>query len=118
MHNGATKRVNGRITRYKNLASFNSECPSRGYRGNLCTVTNVRCTKDGGGLATVRSAYPGGNERIFHRGAKPAGTWLLRFASCSIMKEHLRNRASVVQSVRGQIPPALYGARRRKRRRR
>lgn len=105
----ATKRVGGKVKRYKNLAAFNKECPSRGYSGNRCTVTNVRCTKNGGGLATVRSDYPGGNERIYHRGAKPAGTWLLHFASCTVLKEHLRNRASVVQAVRAKIPPALFG---------
>lgn len=113
-HHGATKRVGGKVTRYKNLASFNKECPSRGYKGNMCTVLNVRCTKDGGGLATVRSARL--SEQFYRKGAKPTGTWLLHFNSCTVMKEHLRNRVSVVQAVRAQIPPALFGARRRRRR--
>lgn len=48
---GITKRsvpsVGGRIKRYRNLAAFNSECTSRGYRGNSCELTNLRCTKNG-----------------------------------------------------------------------
>jgi hypothetical protein len=107
-----TKRVGGKLRRYKNLASFNSECSTRGIGGvthNACTLTNLRCTKDGGGLATVQSVYPGPETRYARRG-KPSGTWLLHFASCSIMKRHLRNR------VRSR-PGTLAGAGRRRRRR-
>jgi hypothetical protein len=104
-HLPVTKRVGGKVKRYKNLASFNRECGAR--RGNICHLVNLRCTKDGGGLATVRSNYPG-DPGIFHRGAKPSGTWLLHFADCGIMKSHLRKR--VTHS--GQ----LGSARRRKRR--
>jgi hypothetical protein len=86
---GITKRESGgRKRRYKNLASFNKECPKRGYSGNLCTLTNVRCVKDGGGLATVKTTRFGSG-----RSTKPPGTWLLHFASCKIMKSHLRGRA-------------------------
>lgn len=102
---GITKRsvpsVGGRIKRYRNLAAFNSECSSRGYRGNLCELTNLRCTKNGGGLATVKST-PG----LIR--PRPAGTWLLHFASCSIMKNHLRKR------VIAKRPAMLQGARRRR----
>ncbi len=82
-----TKRVGGKIKRYKNLAAFNKECPSRGYGGNLCTVVNDRCTKRGEGLATVRTTS------MMDRTSIPTGTWLLHFASCSVMKRHLQGRA-------------------------
>lgn len=105
-----TKRVGGKVKRYKNLATFNRECGTR--RGNICHLVNLRCTKDGGGLATVRSNHPG-DPGIFHRGAKPSGTWLLHFGDCDIMKRHLRYR---VTDTGGRF--SLYGARARKRRRR
>ncbi len=100
-HIQAQKRVGSKVTRYKNLAAFNSECSSRGYRGNSCELTNLRCTKDGGGLATVKSEAGLLKPR-------PAGTWLLHFASCSVMKGHLRKR------VIAKRPAMLHGARRRR----
>lgn len=86
-----TKRVGGKIKRYKNLVSFNRECPSRGYGGNLCTLVNVRCTKRGEGLATVRT------DSMQMRAKMPTGTWLLHFASCSVMKRHLQGRVNGVR---------------------
>lgn len=80
-----TKRVNGKLRRYSNLAVFNRECSTRSLRGNICDVVNIRCLKDGGGLATVKTR-PG----VLR--ARPAGTWLLHFASCSVLKRHLRGR--------------------------
>lgn len=107
-HIQATKRLaNGKVKRYKNLAAFNKECPSRGFGGNICTVTNLRCTKDGGGLATVKSSTL---QLHTVRGQRPPGTWLLHFASCSVLKAHLRPRAGASRS-------GLFGARRRRRRR-
>lgn len=105
-HLPVSKRVGGKLKRYKNLASFNREC--RGRSGNICHLVNLRCTKDGGGLATVRSNYPG-DPGTFYRGAKPSGTWLLHFASCDLLKRHLRGFVS----NRGQ----LGGSRRRRKRR-
>ena len=55
-HLSATKRIGGKVKRYKNLAAFNSECGKRSTRSMAsCTATNLRCTKDGGGLATVQT---------------------------------------------------------------
>ncbi len=110
-HLQATKSLRtGKRKRYKNLAAFNAECPSRGHGGNLCEVTNVRCTRDGGGLATVKSRYPYHDESIYRHGAKPAGTWLLHFASCGVMKQHLRGRVTEGRSG------ILTGSRRKRRR--
>ena len=86
-----TKRVGGKLKRYVNLATFNKECNTRS--GNICHLVNLRCTKDGGGLATVRSNHPG-DPGIFRRGAKPSGTWLLHFASCTVLKSHLDRRVT------------------------
>lgn len=111
-HLQATKRLRtGKLKSYKNLAAFNTECGTRRSTGNLCEVTNVRCTRDGGGLATVRSRYPYTDEGIYSRHGKPSGTWLLHFASCAVMKDHLRNRAT---SAREGI---LSGSKRRRSRR-
>ncbi len=106
-----TKRVGGKIKRYKNLASFNKECPSRGYGGNLCTVTNIRCTKRGEGLATVRT------DPSFSTKRPPVGMWLLHFASCQVMGEHLEGRVSVAAAIRHKQPARRLGlgsARRRR----
>lgn len=100
-----TKReAGGKLRRYRNLASFNKECTKRSTGGNNCVLTNLRCTRNGGGLATVKS------ERMhphYSRRARPAGTWLLHFADCSVMKGHLRGRVSYYKA--GQ----LDGGRRR-----
>ena len=109
--NRVTKRVDGKIRKYTNLATFNKECPSRGYGGNLCTVTNVRCTKSGGGLATVRTTS------MQTRPNRPPGTWLLRFESCTVMKRHLQNRAGYAAAIKDRRSGSfLFGARRRRRR--
>lgn len=97
----------GRKRSYANLASFNRECPKRGSSGNVCELTNIRRMHDGGGLAVVRSTYPGGDENIQRRGGKPTGQWLLRFASFDVMKQHLKGRVDPVRSG------MLDGARRR-----
>ena len=108
-HHGATKRVNGKVRRYKNLRQFNKECGSRGRLRNFCTLTNLRCTKDGGGLATVHV-----DNRMFPSGDK-VGTWLLHFASCSVMKGHLKKR--VIAGRGGSGEAMLRGSKRRRRRR-
>lgn len=105
---GITKRVGGKVKRYKNLASFRKECLGRS--GNICHLKSIRCLRDGGGLATVRSNHPG-DPGIFHRGAKPAGTWLLHFASCAIMKKTLRDKVSVKPREADLL---LRGARRKR----
>jgi hypothetical protein len=107
-HRSATKRVGNKTRRYKNLRQFNSECSSRGRFRNFCTLTNLRCTKDGGGLATVKV-----DSRMFPSGDKP-GTWLLHFASCSVMKSHLKKR--VIAGRGGSSEAMLRGSRRRRRR--
>lgn len=107
-----TKRLrsSGKLKRYKNLAAFNAECGTRrSSGGNRCEVTNVRCTKDGGGLATVKSRYPYADEGIYSRSGKPSGTWLLPFASCAVMKNHLRDRVTTARE-------GLLGSKRRRRR--
>ncbi len=88
---GITKKVGGKIRRYRNLATFNRECTKRSTSGNACVLTNLRCLKNGGGLATVKSERMHPN---YSRRARPAGTWLLHFADCSILKGHLRGRVS------------------------
>jgi hypothetical protein len=82
------RNTKGKVRRYKNLAVFNQECPKRGSGGNLCWLDNLRCTKSGDeGLATVRTTK-------FMSG-RSGGTWLLHFASCKVMKQHLRGRVEV-----------------------
>ncbi len=96
---GITKReAGGKLRRYRNLASFNKECTKRGRSGNHCVLTNLRCTKNGGGLATVKSEHV---HPRYSRGQKPPGTWLLHFADCSVMKGHLRGRVSYYRA--GQL---------------
>ncbi len=115
-HLQATKRVGGKVRRYKNLAAFSSECSTRGIQGvtsNRCVLKNLRCLRDGGGLATVESSYPYANVNTFSKKGKSSGTWLLHFADCGIMKQSLRNR---VQPRDGRAY-MLSGARRRRRRR-
>lgn len=109
-HVPATKRTYGKLKRFRNLKAFNAECPSRGISGNRCTVTNVRCTRDGGGLATVQSRYPVADTTVYRHGAKPTGTWLLKFASCAVMKQHLNGR------VEASREGMLQGQRRKRRR--
>jgi hypothetical protein len=84
---GITKRVGSKTRRYRNLATFNKECPTRGTSGNFCSVTNTRRLKDGSGLATVVS------RPWTSTGGKKRGTWTLHFASYDIMKRHLKKRA-------------------------
>lgn len=113
-HIPVTKRLtNGKVRRYKNLAAFNSECSTRGIPGvthNMCELRNIRRLKDGGGLAKVRSTYPGPETR-YARNGKPSGTWLLHFADYGIMTRHLQKRMMVPSGH-------LKGARSRGRRRR
>lgn len=118
------RRANGKVRRYKNLASFNKECPkstrSRVRSDSmLCSLENIRTLRDGSGLATVRVqplvAYwdPAKNT---HRRNPNRGTWLLHFASASVMKRHLKGRVSPT-SKNGRPAPSLDGAKRRRRRR-
>lgn len=54
-HLPAQKRdATGRVKKYQNLRQFNAECPSRGVRGNLCELTNIRALKGGGALRRSR----------------------------------------------------------------
>jgi hypothetical protein len=89
----------GHIRRYKNLASFNKECGKRagGVRPSsmMCSLENVRQLKDGSGMATVKvrpmiSHYDDNAGK--HREDRRTGTWLLHFASATVMKRHLKGR--------------------------
>jgi hypothetical protein len=108
------KRVKGKLRRYKNLATFNKECAkstrSRVHSGSvLCMLDNVRTLRDGSGMATVRTVpMVSGNDG-------KRGTWLLHFASASVMKRHLKGRVDPV--TKNGRTPSLDGAKRRKRRR-
>lgn len=94
-HLKVTKFVPGkRAKTYKNLASFNKECPSRGDGGMICFTTNVRCLRDGGGLATV------GVTKYMGRGT--AGRWRLHFADCGVMKRHLKKRTASTRGTLGR----------------
>lgn len=77
----------GKRTYYRNLAQFNRTCPTRGLRGDLCEVSSLRCTREGG-IARVKT-QPWGP----HTSGKPA-TWTLYFADCGVMKRHLKRRVS------------------------
>ena len=114
-----TKRVHGKLKRYNSLRQFDAECSKRGG-GNACTTVNLRCTKDGGGLATVKTISfkprlfdPSGRElhpsRVKSR-YPDSGTWLLHFGSCQLLKKTLRERTTPAREG------MLSGARRRKRR--
>jgi hypothetical protein len=89
-HTGTQKRfANGKIKSYKNLAIFNAECSKHGSsfasKAMICDLRTAKCLADGGGMATVDvRSYVGGKQRN--------GTWRLHFASCNVMKIHLRGR--------------------------
>lgn len=117
------KRVKrtGKIRRYKNLATFNKECAKsanaaiRPSTTMMCTLENARTLKDGSGLATVRVkpliAYWDEAKGKHKPPSLKQGTWLLHFASASVMKKHLKGR--VAQARAGM----LDGAKRKRRRR-
>ena len=105
------KKVKGKVRRYKNLRAFNTECPKRGMKGNVCILDNVRRLKDGSGMATVLSRPLVDPER-FKTSSKPRGTWLLHFASFEVMKRHLRGRVDPEARLSRNV---LDGARRRRR---
>lgn len=105
------KKVNGRIKRYRNLRSFNEECPKRGMKGNICVLSNVRKLKDGSGMATVLSR-PLVDPAKFKTSSKARGTWLLHFASYDVMKRHLKGRVDPESRLPQNV---LDGARRRRR---
>lgn len=112
-HLPATKfMAGGKRRRYKNLATFNKECTKRSSRGNVCFLTNMRCLKDGGGLATVRSVGTSDRSKKSRYLDRPTGLWRLHFMSCSVMKRHLKGR-----TLQHDDDKRLDGARRRKRRR-
>jgi hypothetical protein len=92
------KKVGGKIKRYKNLATFLKECPKRSIYGNICELTNIRKLADGSGLATVKSTTGISDPTRYRRGARPAGTWLLHFASHDILKQKLKGRVDPVRS--------------------
>ena len=110
-----TKRVGGKIKRYKNLAVFNKECSKRSTRSmTSCEVTNYRFTRKAGCLATVKTVYYGPR---YHPGAKlprgagQSGAWTLHFNDCGIMRRHLQGR--VEDKTKDSW---LSGARKRRRR--
>ena len=99
-HLKVQKKVGGKLRRYTNLATFNKECGSRSYKGNICTLTNIRKLKDGSGLATVKS------ESGPIKG-RQSGTWLLHFASHDVMKRHLKKRVATARA--GMLDGAKRG---------
>lgn len=118
-HLYATKRIGGKVKRYNSLRQFDAECSKRGS-GNMCETVNVRCTKDGGGLATVKTVSfkprvfdPTTGKHLHPSRVKSrypdSGTWLLHFGSCELLKKTLRERTTPARA-------GLFGARRRKRR--
>lgn len=82
----------GKKRRYKNLATFNKECPKRSARGNICIVTNVRRLKTDGCLVTVRSVGTSDTSKKSRYLDRPTGLWRLHFADCGVMKRHLEGR--------------------------
>lgn len=108
------KRVGGKLRRYKNLATFNKECSTRGRTHSesvICDLTNARKLRDGSGMATVR-AIP-----LTSAGVRKRGTWLLHFADYGVMKRHLKNRITMSTHGPGGKPIHLDGPKRRRRRR-
>lgn len=83
-----TKISNGKRTYYVNLAVFNKTCKTTAG-GRACELRNLRCEKRGGGLATV-DAYRNSPSQ----GGSYKDTWLLQFADCSVLKQHLRKRVT------------------------
>ncbi len=97
---GTVKITHGKGRRYSNLAAFNRECSKRGIGANICELTNLRCLRDGGGLAVVktRPLYPDFKTIKRDSRTRAAGTWRLHFASCTLLKQHLRGRVSETRS--------------------
>jgi len=92
------KRVRGKLRRYTNLATFNSECSTRGRvhsESMICHLDNIRKLRDGSGMATVRVTP------LTNQGRRKSGTWLLHFASHDVMKRHLKKR--VAQARTGML---------------
>lgn len=82
---GIVKFTGGKKKLYTNLSVFNSECSSRGVRGNVCELKALRCKATGGGIATVQSKAGAIKGRA-------RGTWRLHFASCRVLVKHLKKR--------------------------
>ena len=85
---GIQKRMpNGKIVRYKNLATFHRECPTRSRGHNLvCDLQNVRQLTDGSGMASVKVTKGYGKDR------EARGVWRLHFADYGIMVRDLKKR--------------------------
>ena len=85
---GIVKYTGGRKKTYTNLKIFNSECSVRGgVYGNACELKSVHVARNGSCVATVKSIPVVGRSRA-------RGTWRIRWASCSVMKNHLRRRVT------------------------
>jgi len=72
---------------YRDLGVFNRVCnKGRSLYGTttVCTLKNLRCMKNGEGLATILSDTD----------YKEPSTWRLHFASCDVMKDHLYGRVA------------------------
>lgn len=81
------KFPNGKIRRYKNLATFHDECPvGFSSRKNFCAVTNTRKLRDGSGMATVVS------RPYTNMSGRKRGVWLLHYASHDVMMRQLKKR--------------------------
>lgn len=95
----------GRKRTYTSLAAFHKLCPSHGWGGGDCTLTNLRCLKDGGGLATVKvAAHPLARNvppNIHTRYSRKLRVFRLHYASCNILRNDLVGR---VHDKTGTLP--------------
>lgn len=102
---GTVKRFDntGKITRYKNLKVFHKECSKHGSAmapgAMICDLKAIRCLADGSGMATIRvDKFTTGESFPINRSHSKNGTWRLHFASCKLMKEHLKGRVDEIDA--------------------
>lgn len=104
-HLPVTKKLSngGTIKTYKNLKKFHTECSKSGSAfardAMICDLQTVRCLADGSGLATIKvRKFAAGETFPTNESHKQNGTWRLHFASCKLMKEHLKGRVDEVNA--------------------
>ncbi len=106
----------GKIKRYKNSGAFNAECGTSrqsplASKAMVCELQSLRELANGEGMASIKVRPLFGDSK-----ASRAGTWRLHFASYSVLKNHLRNRVTVVENGRPTMnAKALDGQKKRRR---
>lgn len=104
-HLPVTKKLDktGKIKSYKNLKVFHGECSKHGSAmardAMICELKKIRCLADGSGMATIKVLkFQAGDSFPVNMRHANNGTWRLHFASCKLMKEHLKGRVDEIDA--------------------